>query len=88
LALILAKHSKGGSVTLFIFILPMWMNFLLRTYAWLSLLETNNGLLNTFLRALHLPVLDIIGTPSAIVLGWFTTFYPLWYCPFIIRWQK
>jgi len=23
-----------------------------------------------------------------LYLGWFTTFYPLWYCPFIIRWQK
>lgn len=81
LALILAKHSKGGSVTLFIFILPMWMNFLLRTYAWLSLLETNNGLLNTFLRALHLPVLDIIGTPSAIVLGMVYNFLPFMVLP-------
>lgn len=81
LALILVKRSKGSSAMLFVFILPMWMNFLLRTYAWLSLLETNNGLLNTVLRALHLPVLDIIGTPNAIVLGMVYNFLPFMVLP-------
>ncbi|HOQ02000.1 MAG TPA: ABC transporter permease [Acetivibrio clariflavus] len=81
LALILAKYSKGGSTIVFIFILPMWMNFLLRTYAWLSLLETNNGLINTILRALHLPVLDIIGTPKAIILGMIYNFLPFMVLP-------
>ena len=33
--------------------LPMWMNFLLRTYSWMSILE-NNGLLNQFFRAIGL----------------------------------
>ncbi len=81
LALILVKRSNGGSAMLFIFILPMWMNFLLRTYAWLSLLETNNGLINTILRALHLPILDIIGTPKAIVLGMVYNFLPFMVLP-------
>jgi spermidine/putrescine transport system permease protein len=81
LALILIKRSSGGSAMLFIFILPMWMNFLLRTYAWLSLLETNNGLINTVLRALHLPVLDIIGTPKAIILGMVYNFLPFMVLP-------
>lgn len=81
LALILVKRSSGGSAMLFIFILPMWMNFLLRTYAWLSLLETNNGLINTVLRVLHLPVLDIIGTPKAIVLGMVYNFLPFMVLP-------
>ena len=81
LALILVKRSSGGSAMLFIFILPMWMNFLLRTYAWLSLLETNNGLINTVLRALHLPILDIIGTPKAIVLGMVYNFLPFMVLP-------
>jgi spermidine/putrescine transport system permease protein len=81
LALILVKRSNGGSAMLFIFILPMWMNFLLRTYAWLSLLETNNGLINTILRALHLPVIDIIGTPKAIVLGMIYNFLPFMVLP-------
>ena len=39
--------SKRGTLIL-LFILPMWMNFLLRTYAWVAILG-KNGLLNTFL---------------------------------------
>lgn len=80
LALIL---SKGGGKTsmLFIFILPMWMNFLLRTYAWLSLLEKNNGFINVLLRWIHLPPLDIIGTPSAIILGMVYNFLPFMVLP-------
>lgn len=81
LALILVKYNNGGSTMLFVFILPMWMNFLLRTYAWLSLLETNNGLINLVLRALHLPVLDIIGTPKAIILGMVYNFLPFMVLP-------
>ena len=46
LAMILrGRGNKAGSFIVFIFILPMWMNFLLRTYSWMSILE-NNGLLN------------------------------------------
>lgn len=81
LALILSKKADGGSSMLFIFILPMWMNFLLRTYAWLSLLETNNGFINVILRAVHLPTLDIIGTPNAIVLGMVYNFLPFMILP-------
>ena len=81
LALILAKSGNGNSTMLFVFILPMWMNFLLRTYAWLTLLETNNGLINTILRALHLPILEIIGTPNAIILGMVYNFLPFMVLP-------
>ena len=35
-------------------VIPMWMNFLLRTYAWLTLLE-KNGIINTFISFLGLP---------------------------------
>ncbi len=41
-----ARVSRRGSLIL-LFILPMWMNFLLRTYAWVAILG-KNGLLNTF----------------------------------------
>ena len=64
LALILRKRHIGkGSFVVFIFILPMWMNFLLRTMAWQTLLE-KNGVINTFLTLLHLPfmVLPIYNT--------------------------
>ena len=46
----------------------MWMNFLLRTLAWQTLLE-KNGVINGILNWLHLPSQSMINTPSAIVLG-------------------
>lgn len=48
LAMILAGvRVKRHNFIILVFILPMWMNFLLRTYSWMSILE-NNGLLNQF----------------------------------------
>ncbi len=81
LALILAGNGSKSSSMLFVFILPMWMNFLLRTYAWLTLLETNNGVVNTLLRALNLPTIRIIGTPNAIILGMVYNFLPFMVLP-------
>lgn len=81
LALILARAGNNNSTMLFIFILPMWMNFLLRTYAWLTLLESNNGFINVILRSLHLPTINIIGTPNAIILGMVYNFLPFMVLP-------
>ena len=65
LALILRnRHIGRGSFVVFIFILPMWMNFLLRTLAWQTLLE-KNGVINALLSALHLPALAIINKLEA-----------------------
>ena len=53
LAMILRTRNIGsGSFVVFIFILPMWMNFLLRTMAWQTLLE-KNGVINSILNFLH-----------------------------------
>lgn len=81
LAMILAgmKVSQHSFIVL-IFILPMWMNFLLRTMAWETLLE-KNGIINTVLRFLHLPALNIINTPSAIILGMVYNFLPFMVLP-------
>lgn len=81
LALILSESKSSNNAVIFIFVLPMWMNFLLRTYAWLTILESNNGLLNVVLRFLHLPTLDIIGTPSAIIIGMVYNFLPFMILP-------
>ena len=61
-------------------VLPMWMNFLLRTYAWMSILE-NTGLLNRFLSFLGLPTLNIINTPTAVVIGMVYNFLPFMILP-------
>jgi spermidine/putrescine transport system permease protein len=81
LALILSKNNSSKSSILFLFILPMWMNFLLRTYAWMSLLETNNGFLNTLLKYIHLPTIQIMNTKYAIILGMVYNFLPFMVLP-------
>lgn len=81
LAMILATSGDNSRTIIFIFILPMWMNFLLRTYAWLSILESNTGILNVILRFLHLPEQHLINTPGAIVLGMVYNFLPFMILP-------
>lgn len=81
LAMILAnKNINSSSFIVLIFILPMWMNFLLRTLAWQTILE-KNGVLNALLNALHLPSLNIINTPTAIILGMVYNFLPFMVLP-------
>lgn len=81
LALILRARGIGqGSFIVFIFILPMWMNFLLRTLAWQTLLE-KNGVINGVLSALHLPPQGLINTPGAIILGMVYNFLPFMVLP-------
>lgn len=81
LAMILCNmNSSKDSLIVLIFILPMWMNFLLRTMAWQTLLE-KTGVINSILSALHLPSLNIINTPSAIVLGMVYNFLPFMVLP-------
>lgn len=81
LAMILANMKiSSHSFILLVFILPMWMNFLLRTLAWQTLLE-KNGVINNVLTFLHLPSLKIINTPGAIILGMVYNFLPFMILP-------
>ncbi|MBD5518952.1 MAG: ABC transporter permease [Lachnospiraceae bacterium] len=81
LALILAQgNAKRHNFIILIFILPMWMNFLLRTLAWQTLLE-KNGVINQALAFFHLPALKIINTPAAIILGMVYNFLPFMVLP-------
>lgn len=81
LAMILANKSVNqNQFIVLIFILPMWMNFLLRTLAWQTLLE-KTGVINSLLRFLSLPTLDIINTDAAIILGMVYNFLPFMVLP-------
>lgn len=81
LAMILkGMNTKSDSFIVMIFILPMWMNFLLRTIAWQNILE-KTGIINTVLKFFHLPALDIINTPSAIIFGMVYNFLPFMILP-------
>lgn len=74
------KEYSNKSMLLFLFIVPMWMNFLLRTYSWLSLLETN-GIINTFLSFIGLPKIKLLYTNKAVVLGMVYNYLPFMILP-------
>lgn len=61
------RTSTQGMMMMLV-MLPMWMNFLLRTYAWMSLLE-HNGLINRFLGMFGIGPFNMINTSGAVVLG-------------------
>ena len=60
--------------------LPMWMNFLLRTYAWMTLLE-KNGLINKFFGLFGLGPFNMINTSGAVVLGMVYNYLPFMILP-------
>ncbi len=75
-AMILAGNTfKKKTLLVVLLIAPMWMNFLLRTYAWLTLLE-GNGVFNTVLQALGLSKKVFLGNESAVVFGMVYNFLP------------
>ena len=79
--MILKKIAKNRtSLIVFIFVLPMWMNFLLRTMAWQVLLD-RNGVINNLLEFFHLPELNIINTQTAIIFGMVYNFLPFMVLP-------
>ena len=68
-ALILSGDTfKNKAFLLVLLIAPMWMNFLLRTYAWLTLLE-GSGVINSILKALNMPTQVFLGNEKAVVFG-------------------
>ena len=72
------KHKQG--TMLMIVMLPMWMNFLLRTYAWMTLLG-NNGIINNILGAVGLGPVHMINTSGAVVLGMVYNYLPFMILP-------
>lgn len=81
LAMILnGMQIKNQGTIVFIFMLPMWMNFMLRILAWKQLLA-KNGVINTFLATVGLPSINIVNTPTAVVLGMVYDFLPFMILP-------
>ena len=74
------SQKKADSFLVMLLIVPMWMNFLLRTYAWQSILE-KTGILNAFLNAVGLPSQHLINTPGGIILGMVYDFLPFMILP-------
>jgi len=72
--------TRAQAICMMLIMLPMWMNFLLRTYAWMSILE-NTGLINRFLTFLGLPTMNLINTQGAVVLGMVYNYLPFMVLP-------
>ena len=74
------SKTNKSSLIVYLFILPMWMNGLLRIYAWLTLIE-RKGVINLILSAIGLPSINIVNTEIAIVLGMVYDFLPFMILP-------
>ncbi|MDL2319194.1 ABC transporter permease [Eubacteriales bacterium OttesenSCG-928-A19] len=80
-ALFLASRDlKRSSMIVVLFVLPMWMNFLLRTYAWMTLLE-DTGLINRFLEWIGIGRLKLMYTQNAVLMGMVYNFLPFMVFP-------
>lgn len=73
------SFSRQKMMTMLV-MLPMWMNFLLRTYAWQALLE-DNGVINSLLTSIGLSPLKLINTSGAVVLGMVYNYIPYMILP-------
>ena len=80
-AYIIARASaRTQKIMITLIMIPMWMNFLIRTYAWMTILQ-DTGILNSFLSLLRLPRIHIIGTESAVVIGMVYDYFPYMILP-------
>ena len=80
-AYIISKAKPSRRATLLLLcILPMWMNFLLRTYAWSAILG-KNGFINTLLGMVGLGPINILYTDAAVLLGMVYNFLPFMILP-------
>lgn len=68
------------STLLMLLILPMWINFLLRTYSWVTLLD-NNGLINKLLGLVGIGPLNLINNSGAVILGMVYNYLPFMILP-------
>lgn len=81
----LPKHRQG--IMILLMILPMWVNFLLRTYAWMVLLS-NNGLVSNFLEFLGFQDVSLLYTQTAVILGMVYNFFPYMLLPIYTAMKK
>ena len=81
IAYIIARSSaRKQSILITLIMIPMWMNFLIRTYAWMTILQ-DTGIFNGLLSALGLPNVHIIGTEAAVIIGMVYDYFPYMILP-------
>lgn len=81
LAYIIARAgARAQKIIITCIMIPMWMNFLIRTYAWMTILQ-DTGILNGLLERLGLKPVHIIGTEAAVVIGMVYDYFPYMVLP-------
>ncbi|NLY77979.1 MAG: ABC transporter permease [Tissierellia bacterium] len=81
IGMIIAKEKPSRRNTMILlFVIPMWMNFLLRTYAWLTLLG-KNGIINYFITLLGFEPMNLLYNDGAVLLGMVYNFLPFMVLP-------
>ena len=80
-AYIMARAPEKAQKTMMTLIMiPMWMNFLIRTYAWMTILQ-DTGILNGILASVSLGQIHIMGTEAAVVIGMVYDYFPYMILP-------
>lgn len=74
------EKERTRNLLILFFVIPMWMNFLLRTYAWLSLLG-KNGIINIIVTKLGFQPLNLLYNDNAVLLGMVYNFLPFMVLP-------
>lgn len=81
IAYILSRaEARVQKILITLIMIPMWMNFLIRTYAWMTILQ-DTGILNGLLGKIGLGPLHIIGTETAVVIGMVYDYFPYMILP-------
>ena len=73
-------NPKTQKILIMLVMLPMWMNFLIRTYSWMALLE-DTGIINTFLGFFGIGPVHMINTAGAVILGMVYNYLPYMIIP-------
>ena len=81
IAYIMARAKEKTQKTMVTLIMiPMWMNFLIRTYAWMTILQ-DTGIINGILTKVGLNPIHIIGTETAVIIGMVYDYFPYMVLP-------
>lgn len=81
IAYIMARAKEKTQKTMVTLIMiPMWMNFLIRTYAWMTILQ-DTGIINSILANIGLNPVHIIGTETAVIIGMVYDYFPYMVLP-------
>ncbi len=73
-------RAKWQKIMILLIMVPLWMNFLITTYSWMTILE-DTGVLNSVLTAIGFDAVHMINTPGAVIVGMVFCYLPYMILP-------